>query len=84
MSIDKQEFICTAHYVGQEFTPPNYSYKFVSSQIVSHDDFKQETYIYVTWKKMSTAQDRDPYEPVWDEETDEETDEESDEEGEAE
>lgn len=70
MSIDKQEFICTAHYVGQEFTPPNYSYKFVSSQIVSHDDFKQETYIYVTWKKMSTAKDRDPYEPVWEEESD--------------
>jgi hypothetical protein len=50
---EKQEFICTAHYIGQGFSPPDPSYEFVSSQIVSHDDFKQDTYVYVTWKKAT-------------------------------
>lgn len=53
MNNEKQEFICTAHYIGQGFSPPDPSYEFVSSQIVSHDDFKQDTYVYVTWKKAT-------------------------------
>ena len=53
MNNEKQEFICTAHYIGQGFSPPDPSYEFVSSQIVSHDDFKQDTYVYVTWEKAT-------------------------------
>ena len=71
MDDEKQEFICTAHYVGQEFSPPDFSYKFVSSQIVSHDDFKKETYVYVTWQKITLAKECDPYEPLWDAESEE-------------
>tara|TARA_R110000851_G_scaffold20350_2_gene61632 strand:- start:177 stop:422 length:246 start_codon:yes stop_codon:yes gene_type:complete len=62
---EKQEFICTAHYVGQEFSPPDSSYKFVSSQIVSHDDFKKETYVYVTWEKNPLARSENQM-PLWD------------------
>jgi hypothetical protein len=60
----KEEFTTTVHYIGQEFSPPNPSYEFVSGQIVSHDDFKQETYIYVTWKK--TASDENGQWALWD------------------
>ena len=62
----KEEFTTTVHYIGQEFSPPNPSYKFVSGQIVSHDDFKQETYIYVTWKK--TASDENGQMELWNQE----------------
>ena len=51
MAGKKEEYTTTVHYIGQEFSPPEPDYTFVSSQIVSHDDFKQETYIYVTWKR---------------------------------
>jgi|TARA_B110000263_G_scaffold246837_1_gene258563 hypothetical protein len=67
---EKEEFICTAHYVGQEFSPPDRSYEFVSSQIVSHDDFKQDTYIYVTWKR-ATPDETDQM-SLWDEESEKE------------
>ena len=65
MHKEKEEFICTAHYVGQEFSPPDRSYEFVSSQIVSHDDFKQDTYVYVTWKKGPLTHGEDQM-SLWD------------------
>ena len=52
MADKKEEYTTTVHYIGQEFSPPEPDYTFVSSQIVSHDDFKQETYVYVVWKKV--------------------------------
>ena len=64
MSDKKEEFMTTVHYIGHEFSPPDSSYEFVCSQIVSHDDFKQETYIYVTWKK--TLFDRSKQWSFWD------------------
>lgn len=66
----KEEFISTAHYIGQEFSPPDRSYEFVSSQIVSHDDFKQDTYVYVTWKRVTT--DETDQMSFWDEESEKE------------
>ena len=66
MSNKKEEFIATAHYIGQEFSPPDPSYYFVSSQIVSHDDFKQETYVYVTWKRTIPYDSKQ--QSLWDQE----------------
>ena len=72
MTNNKEEFITIAYYIDQPFSPPDSSYKFVSSQIISHDGFKPDTYIYVTWKKTPTARKfnyahpENPQQSFWD------------------